>query len=88
MAREVGSESAPNETPDLSAARSYTWSVPYENHRSTFITIRLPHQLSADLRCAAERESNSASSVARRLIATGLIHESEKAAADRREDGR
>lgn len=44
------------------------------------ISIRLPARLAADLRRVAELELNTASAVARRLIAAGLARE--RAAAD------
>jgi hypothetical protein len=44
-------------------------------HKTTFLSMRLPPRLAHDLRQVAEREANTASSVARRLIATGLSRE-------------
>jgi len=39
------------------------------------LSVRIPAALAADLRRAADKESNTASAVARRLIATGLSKE-------------
>jgi predicted transcriptional regulator len=52
--------------------------VPHETSRSTFLSLRLSHKLANDLRIAANRESNSASAVARRLISSGLSREREQ----------
>ena len=42
---------------------------------STFLTVRVTRELHEDLRRAAEREANTPSAVARRLIKMGLARE-------------
>jgi hypothetical protein len=44
-------------------------------HQAAYLSLRIPHTLDADLARAAEREANTKSSVARRLIAAGLARE-------------
>jgi len=43
--------------------------------QSTFITLRINKQTSADLKTVAKREDNTQASVARRLITNGLSRE-------------
>jgi len=47
----------------------------HETRQTSYLSLRLPHTLAANLRRAAEREANTASAVARRLIANGLARE-------------
>jgi hypothetical protein len=46
-----------------------------DTHQAKYITLRMPAELVADLRRVAAQEANSASAVARRLIAKGLTRE-------------
>ena len=46
--------------------------MPYDTPQSTYLSLRLPRTLAAELKTAAQKEANSSSAVARRLIATGL----------------
>jgi hypothetical protein len=47
----------------------------HEAQQKSYLSLRLPHRLAADLKRAADREANTTSAVARRLIATGLSRE-------------
>jgi hypothetical protein len=58
--------------------------VPHDNTKSTYLSLRIPRTLDADLKRAAEHESNCSSAVARRLITEGLRRE--RLAAERDSD--
>jgi hypothetical protein len=49
--------------------------MPSQTPERTYISLRLPRTLAAELKSAALKEANSPSAVARRLIATGLSRE-------------
>ncbi len=49
--------------------------VSHDAPHTAYLSLRIPRTLAADLKKAADREANSASAVARRLIATGLARE-------------
>lgn len=49
--------------------------MPSTTTEKTYLSLRLSRKLAAELKSAADRESNTTSAVARRLIATGLSRE-------------
>jgi hypothetical protein len=64
--------------------------VTHDTPHTTYLSLRIGAQLAADLKRVAREESNTQSSVARRLIALGLKRELRKDPMhhDSREDGR